>query len=85
MVGREEICKRVEVYSVTPVSLQSQPTIILFLSIAAKKAARKEGREERSLESAGLLFFRAHFKICFFFLPFSFLSSKLSFVWKIAP
>lgn len=55
MVGREEICKSVEVYSVTPVlPLRLHPTIILFLSIAAKKGARKEGREERSLESAFL-------------------------------
>lgn len=80
-----EICKSVEVYSVTrlyPLHLLLHPTIILLLSIAAKKEAKKKGEKKGVLS---LLFFRAHFKICFFFLSVSFLPPKLSFWWKITP
>lgn len=80
-----EICKSVEVYSVTrlyPLHLQLHPTIILLLSIAAKKEAKKKGEKKEALS---LLFFRAHFKICFFFLSISFLPLKLSFCFRIAP
>lgn len=80
-----EICKSVEVYSATrldPLPLQLHPTIILFLSIAAKKGAKQEGERTGASSSP---FFGAHFKICCFFSVHPFSSPKAFFFVENSP